>query len=71
MCPKCRSGFLLIKHRTLFERLMILITEKRKYCCQDCGNYFRGPDRRSVPREDPLGSTGVVLSASHGMVTHQ
>ena len=32
---------------------MIALTDKRKYCCQDCGTFFRAQDRRKLPREEP------------------
>jgi DNA-directed RNA polymerase subunit RPC12/RpoP len=53
MCPKCGSSFLLIKHKTFSERFMIAMTGRRKYCCQDCGTFFRAQDRRKLPREEP------------------
>ena len=71
MCPKCRSSFLLIKHRTLLERFMIGMTGQRKYCCQDCGIYFRAQDRRKISRGAPQGDVAAVLSGAHGMVHHR
>jgi hypothetical protein len=54
-CPNCRSENLLIKGINGPERLMILLTGKRKYRCKDCGLGFRMPDRRRSARaEDPL-----------------
>ena len=70
MCPKCSSSFLLIKHKTLWERFMIGMTGQRKYCCQDCGIFFRAQDRRAIPREMPQGDVAVALSGDHGMAHH-
>ena len=65
MCPKCSSSFLLIKHKTWAERFLIAMTGQRKYCCQDCGIYFRAPDRRRASREDlATGASGSLAAAS-------
>jgi hypothetical protein len=61
MCKQCGSGFLMIRRKTFIEGIMIVLTGKRKYFCQDCGLFFRAPDRRRVSREAPVGA--VILSA--------
>ena len=71
MCPKCRSSFLLIKHKTMTERFLITLTGKRKYSCQDCGAYFRAQDRRSIRREIGSDAVASTLSAAHGVVPHR
>lgn len=70
MCPKCGSSFLLIKHKTMYERFLIAMTGKRKYCCQDCGIYFRAPDRRRLPREVPTGEALSPLPTHTGLRRH-
>lgn len=50
-CPGCNSENLLIKAPKRMERLMILLTRKRKYRCKDCGTGFRMPDRRRISRD--------------------
>ena len=59
MCPACQSDFLMIKKLEGFERLVVLLTEKRKYKCRDCDTNFRAPDRRRVPRETQLNVAGT------------
>src|SRR5665213_647786 len=54
-CPKCRSNCLMIKQRKGLERLRIFLTGLREYRCRDCDTRFRGPDRRSIPRDQELG----------------
>lgn len=66
MCPKCSSSFLLIKHKTVSERFLIAMTGKRKYCCQDCGAYFRAQDRRKLARE---ASVAAALASAHGTMS--
>ena len=51
MCPKCRSSSLKIRRLVGFERIIALITEKRKYLCLACSHRFRAPDRRQHPRK--------------------
>jgi transposase-like protein len=51
MCPRCFSQALKIKKRKGWERMMVFLTEKRKYYCIDCGKTFRAVDRRKTPRE--------------------
>ena len=51
MCPKCRSTILRIRRITGIERILTVLTSKRKYLCPACGCEFRAPDRRKVPRE--------------------
>jgi hypothetical protein len=62
MCPKCRSSFLAIRKLQGFERLMVMLTGKRKYFCRDCDHKFRAPDRRRVPREQ-TSSAGAARAA--------
>jgi DNA-directed RNA polymerase subunit RPC12/RpoP len=54
-CPKCRSRVLMIRQKVGVERLMNLLTGLRKYRCVECGTFFRAPDRRRTPREEPAG----------------
>lgn len=49
-CPRCGSGHLRIRLRTGFERLVVFLTNKRKYRCEICEHIFRMPDRRTTPR---------------------
>jgi transposase-like protein len=51
-CPKCRSTQLMIRYKKGFERVRSFFTGLRQYLCRDCGEKFRAPDRRAVPRED-------------------
>ncbi len=51
-CPKCYCDHLMIRRRVGFERVMIMLTSKRKYVCMSCANVFRAPDRRRMARED-------------------
>jgi transposase-like protein len=37
---------------TPWERVMVFLTGKRKYCCMDCNKRFRALDRRKTSRED-------------------
>jgi transposase-like protein len=53
MCPRCKSKYLIIKERKGFERIMILLTGKRRYNCCDCDLVFRRKDRRRFQREQP------------------
>jgi len=57
MCLKCRSTRLRIRRVTGIERLLVLLTQKRKYVCGDCGYTFRAVDRRSDPREQSVYTT--------------
>jgi rubredoxin len=50
-CPECHSTNLKIRRATGFERIMLLFTSKRKFCCVGCGLGFRAADRRSISRE--------------------
>ncbi len=50
-CPKCYNDHLLIRRNNGLERIMILLTSKRKYVCMTCAHVFRAPDRRRVNRE--------------------
>lgn len=52
MCPRCRSTILMIRQATGVERLMIFLTQKRKYLCPICNLSFRAPDRRRIPRDE-------------------
>lgn len=56
----------MIKESKGFERLLILLTGKRKYNCCDCDLTFRHRDRRAVDREEPdprmPGTGGPVLA---------
>jgi tRNA(Ile2) C34 agmatinyltransferase TiaS len=45
----------MIRHKKGFERIRILLTGLRGYLCRDCDTSFRGPDRRTVPREGKMG----------------
>jgi len=60
-CPKCLNEHLLIRRRSGWERVMIYLTEKRKYVCMSCAYVFRAPDRRRVERE----RDEVQLSQAH------
>ena len=50
-CPKCFSDHLRIRRASGWERVMVYLTEKRKYVCMSCFKVFRAPDRRRFPRE--------------------
>jgi hypothetical protein len=50
-CPKCFADHLLIRRSSGWERVMIYLTNKRKYVCVSCVHVFRAPDRRRVSRE--------------------
>ncbi|HEX4136606.1 MAG TPA: hypothetical protein VHY84_18490 [Bryobacteraceae bacterium] len=50
-CPQCKSADLDIRHATDIERVMVFLTQKRKFRCRDCKRVFRAPDRRFQPRE--------------------
>jgi hypothetical protein len=52
VCPECRSESLRIKPLTGWERLIVFLTDLRKYGCNDCGVWFRAKDRRRYPREE-------------------
>lgn len=52
LCPNCRSEYLMIRHCTGWERVMVWATSLRKYWCRDCDNVFRAPDRRRAHREE-------------------
>ena len=46
-CPRCGSDEgLAMGRRDGFERIMILLTGKRKYRCRHCNGSFRAPDQR-------------------------
>lgn len=51
VCPDCQSGSLKIRRLKGWERVMVFLSDRRKYGCNDCGLWFRARDRRSVPRE--------------------
>jgi DNA-directed RNA polymerase subunit RPC12/RpoP len=51
-CPYCRSEYLVIRQRTGWEWVVLLFTTTRKYYCVACGQSFRAPDRRKVPRPE-------------------
>jgi transposase-like protein len=51
MCPQCKSANLDIATMKGVERLLIFLTDKRKYRCRDCQCGFRAPDRRRTRRE--------------------
>jgi len=52
-CPNCKSDEMKIKAASGFERIMILLTGKRRYRCRSCEHSFRAPDRRSIRRTNP------------------
>jgi hypothetical protein len=64
MCPECSSTFLKIRKRTGFERIMIYLTGKRKYWCEDCFHMFRAADRRRFVRVTETSSTGLLPTAA-------
>jgi hypothetical protein len=40
---------------------MVLLSDQRRYGCNDCGHWFRAKDRRRYPRaEDALHSSWVA-----------
>jgi transposase-like protein len=63
-CPKCRSGYLMIKQKKGFERLRIYVTGLREYLCRDCYTTFRGPDRRRRARATKP-EPGMALTPPH------
>jgi uncharacterized protein YbaR (Trm112 family) len=52
VCPDCHSESLKIKHLKGWERVMVLLSDKRKYFCKECGLGFRARDRRRIPRAE-------------------
>jgi hypothetical protein len=50
-CLRYHSTRLKIKKSAGIERILMLLTGKRKYFCLDCTCKFRAPDRRLTPRE--------------------
>jgi transposase-like protein len=51
-CPRCASNHLAIKNLSVFERIMVFLTGKRRYRCWSCDFGFRAPERRkSSPQE--------------------
>ncbi|MCU1329486.1 MAG: hypothetical protein JWN34_4856 [Bryobacterales bacterium] len=62
MCPNCNSEFLMIKHKTFWERVVIFLTNKRKYTCRDCNTEFRAPERRLLKRHERHGSRHRTFS---------
>ena len=52
-CEKCDCENLRMKKAVGMERLMVLLTGKRKYHCVHCEHAFRAPDRRRYPRGEP------------------
>lgn len=52
VCADCHSESLKIKHLKGWERLMVFLSDRRKYGCNDCGLWFRAKDRRRYPREE-------------------
>ncbi len=51
MCPRCYSQNLKIKMAKGWERIMVFLTDQRRYRCLECGKAFRAVDRRRTPRE--------------------
>lgn len=43
-CPKCDSKRLDIRQPTGFERILIALTNRRKFHCRACQRHFRAPD---------------------------
>jgi hypothetical protein len=64
-CPMCFNDHLLIRRRSGWERVMIYLTQNRKYVCMSCAHAFRAPDRRSAPREQ---DETVLSHANKGML---
>jgi hypothetical protein len=54
VCPDCYSESLKIKRLKGWERLMVFLSDRRKYGCNDCGLWFRAADRRRIPREEDV-----------------
>src|ERR1019366_1909179 len=52
VCPDCHSESLNIKRLRGWERLMVFLTDRRKYRCKDCNLGFRAQDRRRYPRDE-------------------
>jgi rubredoxin len=52
VCPDCQSESLKIKHLKGWERVMVFLSDRRKYGCKACGLWFRAKDRRRFPRPD-------------------
>ena len=63
MCPHCSSQNLAIKLMKGFERLMIFLTDKRKYQCRECGHKFRMADRRQRER----GGEGAAIPSARAI----
>jgi hypothetical protein len=51
MCPVCRSTILKIRQIAGIERIRVLLTNTRKFHCEECGTDFRALDRREVSRQ--------------------
>jgi hypothetical protein len=34
--------------------MMVFLSDRRKYGCNDCGLWFRATDRRRIPREEDI-----------------
>lgn len=64
-CPKCYNDHLLIRRNNGLERIMVLLTSKRKYVCMTCAHVFRAPDRRRISREED--SPVLSQAQRHGL----
>jgi DNA-directed RNA polymerase subunit RPC12/RpoP len=51
VCTMCGSDRLAIRQRTGFERVMVYLTQMRKYRCLLCRHTFRAEDRRRTLRD--------------------
>lgn len=68
-CPRCRSEYLMIKHKKGVERIRVYMTGLREYLCRDCDTSFRGPDRRHQPRKTEVAGN-MTLTAPQASRLH-
>ena len=57
VCPDCHSESLKIKPLQGWERLIVFLSDLRKYGCNNCGLWYRARERRSIQGDgNALGS---------------
>jgi rubredoxin len=64
MCPRCGSKYLLIRHATGKEWLLVLLTGRRKHKCEACGYTFR--TRQLQPTDSEPASSNSQQSEYSG-----
>jgi hypothetical protein len=52
VCPDCQCESLKIKKLEGWERVIVFLSDRRKYGCKECGLWFRARDRRKFPRAE-------------------